>query len=238
MSCLCRRCPATFVAFVGLAAASIAHAAEPAAKNGPVKLIMAQDNSGELAGWQSYNEDPKAKTGDVWRLTADGVLVCRGTPKGYIYTRKDFTDFVLKLQWRRPKDKQPGKGGVLIRTIGKHKIWPKSLEAQLNAPDAGDFWGLDGYPLAGPADRIKTLRHEQFGKLTNLKRAKDAEKPAGQWNQYEIVARGETVTLVINGQVVNRATGCPAVPGKICLTAEGDEIHFRNVQVIPLPRSE
>ena len=60
------------------------------------------------------------------------------------------------------------------------------------------------------------------------------EKPAGQWNQYEITADGDTVTLTINGKVVNRATGCDVVPGKILLTAEGDEIHFRNVRVRPI----
>jgi hypothetical protein len=46
------------------------------------------------------------------------------------------------------------------------------------------------------------------------------------------------VTLEINGQEVNRATGCDVVPGKICLTAEGDEIHFRNVRLSPIKRRE
>ena len=73
---------------------------------------------------------------------------------------------------------------------GKHKIWPKSLEAQLNARDEGDFWGLDGYQLTGPADHLKSLEHPQFGKLAQLEEDQVAGQAAGEWNLYEIVAHG------------------------------------------------
>jgi hypothetical protein len=99
--------------------------------------------------------------------------------------------------------------------------------------DAGDFWGLDGFQLDGPADRKKSLEHPQFGKLTNVKKSALVERPAGQWNQYKIVADGDTVTLEINGQTVNRATACETAPGKILLTAEGTAIEFRNVRLRP-----
>ncbi len=141
---------------------------------------------------------------------------------------------MLKLEWRWPADKEPGKAGVLIRMTGEHKIWPKSLEAQLNAPDAGDFWGLVGYELSGPADRTRSLEHEKFGRLTNVKKTQSLEKSAGQWNTYEIIADGDTVTLIINGTEVNKATGCAPNSGRICLTSEGSEIHFRNVRLLPL----
>jgi hypothetical protein len=180
--------------------------------------------------WKSFSEDPDAKKEDVWKIR-DGVIVCKGTPKGYIRTERDFKNFVLTLEWRRPPEKKPGRGGVLIRTTGPDKIWPKSLEAQLNAGGAGDFWGLDGYRLTGPKERFKSLTHETFGVLTNLQKTEDAEKPPGQWNEYKIVAEEGTVILSINGREVNRATGCDVVAGKICLTAEGDEIHFRNVRL-------
>ena len=199
----------------------------------PIELITRQSDSGNLAGWKAFCEDSQVKTADVWTLTGDGVLICKGNPKGYIYTEKGYTNFVLSLQWRWPVG-QPGNGGVLVRTTGEHKIWPKSLEAQINAGDAGDFWGLGGYPLDGPAERKRTIETEQFGKLTNLKKTATAEQAAGAWNTYKITAQDETVTLVINGLTVNRATGCTVVPGKICLTAEGSEIHFRNIRLVPI----
>lgn len=205
----------------------------PAAWSGEADaaLLTSQDAAtGELAGWRMFAEDPQAKPGDVWRLDAQGVLTCRGKPKGYIVTTKDYTDFTLTLEWRWPAGK-PGKGGVLLRMTGPDRIWPRSLEAQINAPQAGDFWGLGGYALTGPAERMQRLEHPQFGALVNLKKTAAAEKPAGQWNRYEIIARQGVVRLVVNSQAVNATTACDTTPGKICLTAEGDEYQFRNVRL-------
>lgn len=193
-------------------------------------LLTVQSPDGTLAGWKSFHNDPRAKTGDVWKL-AGGVLTCKGSPLGYLFTEKTYTDFVLTLEWRSPPGKTPGKGGVLFRMSGKNKVWPRSLEAQLNAGAEGDFWGLDGYELNGPAARHKVVQHAQFGKLTNLSRTKDAVRKPGEWNRYEITAVGGTVTLRINGEEVNRATGCDVVAGPICLTAEGNEIQFRDVRI-------
>jgi len=210
--------------------------AAPAAEPGE-RLLTEQTASGELVGWRSFHEEADTPTAAVWKL-ADGVLACKGMPLGYICTEKEYANFVLRLEWRWPPGKEPGNGGVLIRTTGPDKLWPKSLEAQINVGDAGDLWGLDGYTLSGPADRSKSLEHPQFGKLTSLAKTETVEKKAGQWNSYEIVANGEVVTLTINGKVVNRATGCKPASGVICLTSEGNEIHFRNVRLTPIVESK
>jgi hypothetical protein len=202
--------------------------------SGFVKLLSDQGSDGEFPGWRSFHDAPDAKSGDVWTLKADGVLHCKGKPLGYLISEKDYTNFVLKLEWRWPQGAEPGRGGVLLRTTGPNRIWPKSLEAQINTGGAGDFWGLDGYRLEGPAERTKTLEHPQFGKLINVEKLANLERPAGEWNRYEIHAEGETVTLTINGREVNRATGCDVVAGGIAITAEGDPIEFRNVQLQPL----
>jgi hypothetical protein len=208
------------------------HVSLPAADADGRPLLVRQKSSGEITGWRSFSEDAKTKTADVWKLGADGILLCKGKPLGYLYTDKKYANFVLTLQWRTPPGGKPGNGGVLLRMTGKHKIWPKSLEAQLNASDEGDFWGLDGYRLSGPTDRLKTLDHPQFGKLTNLKKTKWPVKTPGEWNLYEIVAQGPRITLKINGEEVNQASKCDLVAGPICLTAEGDEIHFRDIRLL------
>ena len=199
-------------------------------RRGPTQLLAGQDAKGELAGWISFSEIDGTKTRDVWTLV-DGTLICRGTPKGYLRTRRDYKNFVLRLEWRWPSDRNTGHGGVLIRMTGAQKIWPRSLEAQMNAGEAGDFWGLAGFPLGGPADRRESLEHPQFGKLIHVRKLKAVEKPPGEWNSYVIDARDGTVTLTVNGKRVNRAVKCATIAGPICLTAEGDEIHFRNVTI-------
>jgi hypothetical protein len=224
------------LAAVVLAFISFSIRTDAAASETPTKacqLIPAGGKAGSLNSWKSFHQEG-AKTADVWSLDDQGVLHCKGNPLGYLYTEKEYDNFVLELDWRWPAGKEPGKGGVLIRTTGPDKIWPKSLEAQINVGDAGDFWGLDGYVLEGPADRKKTLENPQFGKLTNVKKSAAVEKPAGEWNHYKIVADGPVVTLEINGQTVNSATGCETATGKIVLTSEGSPIEFRNVQLRPL----
>lgn len=197
-----------------------------AVEHGPARI----SDGFTLSAMEHYSADPLVRMQDVWTME-DGVLVCRGEPLGYIYTKHNYRDFTLKLEWRWPEGKKPGKGGVLIRMTGEHKIWPRSLEAQINAGEAGDFWGLAGYELSGPEERMLSIEHERFGKLTNVKLIKSLEKPAGQWNTYEIIAEGDTVTLIINGEQVNKAVGCDLDAGRICLTSEGNEIHFRNIEL-------
>jgi hypothetical protein len=202
-------------------------AAEPGKE---IDLLANWPGSGETQ-WQTFIDPAEGEAASPWSTEKD-VLRCKGTPQGYIYTTGDFTNFVLKLQWRWPQ--RPGRGGILVRITGEHRIWPKSLEAQLNVGDAGDFWGLAGYQLDGPAERKKVLELPNLGRLINLRRTMPVERKAGEWNDYEIRAEGDTVVLSVNGQEVNRATGCEVVAGKICLTAEGDEIEFRNVRLTPL----
>ena len=41
------------------------------------------------------------------------------------------------------------------------------------------------------------------------------------------------MTLRLNGQQVNQATECDVVAGPILLTAEGNPIQFRNIELVP-----
>src|SRR5262249_54867894 len=63
-----------------------------------------------LDGWTYFLADG-GKQEDVWRIE-DGVIICKGQPAGYIRTKKDFTNYVLKLEWRfNPVTKKEGNSG-------------------------------------------------------------------------------------------------------------------------------
>jgi hypothetical protein len=198
-----------------------------------VALLTAQQPDGEFAGWKSFHETP-ATTAAVWQLRSDGVLVCKGSPRGYLYTEQDYTDFKIEFEWRYPPGATQSNGGLLLRMTGEHAIWPKCLEFQLNQKQAGDFWGIRGFTYAGPEDRYRVITGSPFGTLRHLKRARNMEKPAGQWNRFEGIVAGDTVIQKVNGVQVNEAVGCDVVAGKILLTAEGQEIHFRNLRLTPV----
>lgn len=182
-------------------------------------------NGRDLSGW-TWCLPEGARPQDVWSVAADGVLVCRGQPEGYIRTLDDYTNFVLKLEWRwSPVTKQAGNSGVLVRMVGPDVVWPRSIEAQLQSGSAGDFWNIGDFPMKTDPARTRGR---------NTKHTKANERPLGEWNDYEITVDHGTVTLKVNGEVLNAATDCWEVPGKICLQSEGAEIQFRNIRLTPL----
>ena len=67
--------------------------------------------------WKHFLEDSSKALADVWELR-DGVLVCRGTPKGSIWLDRDLADFTLRLEWRWPPGEGSGQRGGPHRDDG------------------------------------------------------------------------------------------------------------------------
>lgn len=191
-------------------------------------------NGENLDGWSSVLVDDSLTKEDVWSVR-DGILVCKGEPLGYLHTDASYQDFVLRLEWRWAPDTTPTNSGVLLRIAGEPETFlPKCVEAQLKHDNAGDLYGFYGASLSGDPDRLETIQHEEIGEFQSLPKLKAAEKPAGEWNSYEIKVSGGDVELHINGELVNRGSGLDLVSGPIGLQSEGSEIHFRNIELAPL----
>ncbi len=190
----------------------------------PARKTISLFNGKNMEGWR-HHFSGGGKMADTW-IVEDGVMICRGSPAGYIYTDREFSDFLLRLEWRfDPVTKKAGNSGVLMRRTGRHKVWPKSLEAQLHSGNAGDFWVIDGFPVTTDPARTRGR---------NTKKTHFNENPVGEWNEYEISCVGGDVILIVNGEVLNEATGANGAFGPICLQSEGAEIHFRNIAITPL----
>jgi len=209
----------------------LALASSAAAGEGEIRLFNGKD----LTGWTYFlekkgtNADGSKKMADVWSADAErGVIRCSGTPNGYIRTTGDYTSFVLRLEWRWPE--KPGNSGVLLRMVGEDKVWPRSVEAQLQSGNAGDFWLIEGAALDTDPARVDPERPR------HRLRTKTNEKPIGEWNEYEITFDGDRVVLKVNGEVLNEGTGAEVVAGKICLQSEGAPIEFRNIRLTPTAR--
>ena len=185
-----------------------------------------------LDGWEHYLVDPKLKMADVWSVK-DGLLVCKGKPMGYLATKKQYTNYKLVVEWRWPPGKPATNSGVLMRITGKPKALPKCVEAQLKAGSAGDIYGFHGFNVKGSA-RVIAANNKFVGKLSGVKKIKAAEKKPGEWNKYEITFNGGDITVILNGEKVNEATGCDVVAGKIGLQSEGGPVQFRTVRMTPL----
>ena len=178
-----------------------------------------------LTGWVHHSTDPEAAADAVW-CAGDGVLSCRGTPIGYLRTEREFESFQLSLEWRFDPALGPGNSGVLLRKTGPDKVWPRSIEAQLQHRNAGDIWNIDEFPMLTEHDRLSGRR--------TAKRTVSNERPLGEWNRYVITLDRGRLVLEVNGVVQNTATWCEELPGPVCLQSEGAAIQFRNIRLRPV----
>lgn len=187
-----------------------------------------------LDGWHAYLDRHGVALRDVWSVR-DGILICKGEPLGYLYTDSIFESFKLVVEWRWAPGKEPGNSGVLLRINGEPRPLPRCYEAQLKSGNAGALYGFHGMPMQGDPDRFIDREGRPFtGPVMGMNKRRAAENPAGEWNRYEIVLDGPDLTVRINGQLINEATGCAVLAGPIGLQSEGGEIHFRKVELAPL----
>lgn len=191
-------------------------------------------NGKDLDGWQAHLVDPNVKMEDVWSVE-DGILICKGEPFGFLHTKEKYTNFRLVVEWRWVPGQEPGNSGVLLRITGDPPTFlAKCAEAQLKHGDVGDIWGFYGFEVAGAKDRFVEVDHEVIGKFKGVRKIKDAEKSAGEWNKYIVTLKGDKLYLTMNGQRVNQARNLTVEPGFIGFQSEGGVIHFRTIRLVPL----
>lgn len=191
-------------------------------------------NGRDLTGWDYFLVEPDARMEDVWSVQ-DGMLVCKGEPLGYLYTKDDYTSFRLDVEWRWAPGTEPGNSGVLMRIAGEPKGIPRAFEAQLMSGNAGDLYSFHGLKMDGAADRKNyTEGHELLGNFVGLKKMQAMEKEPGEWNSYDITFDGPNLTVMVNGTKVNEATDADVISGPIGFQSEGGEIHFRKIRLTPL----
>jgi hypothetical protein len=210
-----------------------------AGTSGP-KAAIPLWNGRDLAGWHA--DVPAADGGAQVPpsfAVRDGVLVSDGKPEGHLITDQSFADYRLTLEWRWPGE--PGNCGVLVHSSTPRRLYgmfPQSIECQLHAGNAGDFWCIgeditvpDMETRRGPKDRwgVDGDRARRIKNLTD-----GSEKPNGEWNTMVIECRGRSVSVWVNGDLVNAGSECTADRGRIALQAEGAKCEFRRVELQPL----
>ncbi|MFC7336060.1 family 16 glycoside hydrolase [Haloferula chungangensis] len=188
-------------------------------------------NGESLDGWIEFM--PKDDQGlpasqDVWSVR-DGVIQCTGVPNGYIRTAKAYTNYKLHLEWRWTET--PSNSGVLLHMVGKDRVWPTCVEAQLEQEKAGDFWLLTNGSIKIDGKQVGPARW-----VNVPKKHPSSEKPPGEWNRYDIVCDGGSIELTVNGQLQNTGTDASPSRGWICLQSEGGPIEFRNIYLEPIIR--
>lgn len=164
----------------------------------------------------------------------DGLLVIAGKPEGHLISDSSFRNYRLEVEYRFPGT--PGNAGLLIHAStprALYAMFPKSIEVQMQSGNAGDFWCIVENITVPDMVRRRGPR-EQWGitegkgrRITHL--VDGRERPLGEWNRIVVEARGRSITVWLNGTLVNRGTNATADRGQIAIQSEGSAVEIRKV---------
>jgi hypothetical protein len=206
--------------------------AAPAADDGWRDLFNGKDLDGWVAeGATTFKDGDAVKP--VW-VVEDGLLrdVVPGRSYGFLrYTRQEFGDFALRLEYRFEKKADPkaerGNSGVGIRTPPYD---PKKPDSR---PSAAAY----EVQILDDADR-KPDKHSNASLYGHVAPSQSAARPAPEWNTLEIECVGPRIKVTVNGarvidfdQTTLPATKDKPLKGYINLQNHGSKIDFRNIRI-------
>ncbi len=169
-------------------------------------------------------------------IIRNGMLVSLGTPRGHLITDDIYKDYRLEVEYRFPGE--PGNCGVLVHAStprALYKMFPKSLEVQMQHEDAGDFWVIvedievdDMVERRGPKEEwgITEGKKRRIINLTD-----GSEKSLGEWNTMMIECLKDEIKVWVNGDLVNHGFNATVTSGQIAIQAEGSEVEFRKIDI-------
>ncbi len=174
-------------------------------------------NGKDLTGWAKV-------AGGEWTVE-DGVLVARNGKDwstdpsrtgSWLRTEKEYGDFELYVEYLA---KARSNSGVFIRSGLERNPAFTGYEVQIH-DDAGSP------PRKGGPGSLYDV----------IAPAKNRVRPAGEWNQIRVIARGQSIRVHVNGEMVIDTTGDRNLKGYIGLQNHDDksEVRFRNVQVVEM----
>ncbi len=170
------------VAVVGLVV-SLALAASARAAEGEWQSLLDQDSYAKH--WQT--------TGN-WSIE-DGVVTLtprqgeRGWSRfgAYLWSNKEYDDFQIQFDYMVERG---GNSGFYFNVGDKGSPVARGIEVQI----------YDSYPKGQEG---KLGDHDSGGIIPGIPPTRNAAKPAGEWNHFEITVKGDQLTVKLNGEVVN-----------------------------------
>lgn len=181
-----------------------------------------------LAGWTGSLDGYAVEAGN---------LVCVAGGKGNLQTEKEYSDFVMRFEFKLTAGANNGLG---IRC-------PKLAEGNLHLD------GIELQILDDTAEKYESLKPYQYhGSIYGIVPAqRGALKPLGEWNQQEVTVQGRRIKVILNGKAIvdadlDEATrsgtldgqshpGLARKTGHIGFLGHGDRVDFRRIQIKELP---
>src|SRR5687768_14878639 len=197
-------------------------------------------NGKDLSGW--HVDVPEIDTNKAAInpfIVRNGMLVSLGTPPGHLITDSVYQNFRLNIEYRFAG--VPGNCGVLVFASAPralYKMFPKSIEVQMMHQNAGDFWCIVEDITVPDMEARRGLKNNwgitegKERRVINL--TDNSEKPLGEWNKMIVECVADSVKVWLNDDLVNYGYNATAQKGKIAVQAEGAEVEFRKLDLMPI----
>lgn len=180
---------------------------------GQAKLLF---NGQDFTGWTFSSDEAEA----TWKVE-NGLLVGRGEswwPRTCcICTKKDYTNYVLRFQYRRLGKR---KGGVLLRLTGPEKAQARCIRIHGKGDD---------FDQVGPVANFLLELRKWHRPAVPFRRM-----PERFWNECEITLNKGQLEVRVNGVIRATGTGCEQMPGKIGFEPGGSRVEYRNIVLVPI----
>jgi hypothetical protein len=163
-------------------------------------------------------------------LVEDGKIVCPPGGGGNLLTEKEYADFILRFEFRLEEGSNNGLG----------------IRAPKNARDVA-YAGIELQIIDDYAEKYKDLQPwQRHGSLYHVFPAKVGHlKPAGEWNEQEVVVQGSRVKVILNGatildvdtstvtdpEILEKHPGLKRRSGHIGFLGHNDPVEFRNIRI-------
>jgi hypothetical protein len=196
-------------------------------------------NGKDLSGWV-YGvraNGAENKTGKGYQVE-NGVLFTTKEDGGNLFTEKEYSDFVLRFEFKLTENANNGIG--------------------IRAPLQGDaaYNGIEVQVLDDSGSQYTKLQPAQYhGSIYQMFPSKRGfQKPVGEWNTEEITVKGRQITVKLNGTTIvdanlddvkdeavlakhrdmNKPEGSRGIAntkGHIGLLGHGTRVEFRNIRI-------
>ena len=167
-------------------------------------------------------------------VVKDGVIVCPTDGGGNLYTEKEYANFTFRFEF---KIEPGGNNGVGIRAPLEGDAAYQGMEIQILDDQHEKYKG-----------KIKSEQHH--GSVYDVIPARTGYlKPAGEWNEEEIMANGNRIRVTLNGVIIldadlglvreeavlKKHPGLRNKSGHIGFLGHGSLVEFRNIRIKALP---
>lgn len=179
------------------------------------------------------------KTLNGWKLikghgpgyvVKDNTIVCPADGGGNLWTEKEYANFIFRFEF---KVEPGGNNGVGIRAPYEGDAAYQGMEIQILDDQHEKYKG-----------KIKSEQHH--GSVYDVIPARTGFlKPAGEWNNEEIMAQGSRIRVTLNGviildadlntvkeaEVLKKHPGLRNKTGHIGFLGHGSLVEFRNIRI-------